>query len=209
VLGRGLAKTSVENLFPLTPGPFFGGGGVGARSWIEWVDAALADRRRLVEPFRNRFWSSGGTPFVSEGTMIVRRTIVLRGLGFSSGCGGNWWACVCGCGVSCFGCWGRGLADPSSTLRIEFECFLMDSFLITGPATFDETLCRPSKLDLPSENDGLDEGGPSSCNMSIGLLFLLGISDVLAIALDQVEDFETLDGDRATKLFNAAESSFS
>ena len=75
----GLTETSVENLFPLTPGPFFGGGGVGARSWIEWVDAALADRRRLVEPFRRRFWISAGRPFVSEGTIIVRRTIVFRG----------------------------------------------------------------------------------------------------------------------------------
>ena len=85
----------------------------------------------------------------------------------------------------------------------------MDNFLITGPATFDETLCRPSKLDLPSENDGRDEGGPSSCNGSIGLLFRLGSSDVLVIDLDQVDDFETFDGDRATKLFSAAGSSFS
>jgi len=85
----------------------------------------------------------------------------------------------------------------------------MDNFLITGPATFDETLCRPSKLDLPSENDGRDEGGPSSCNVSIGLLFRPGINDVLVIDLDQVDDFETFDGDRATKLFSAAVSSFS
>jgi len=55
---------------------------------MEWVDAALADRRRLVDPFRNRFWMSDGRPFVSEGIMIVRRTIVFRGLGFSSGCEG-------------------------------------------------------------------------------------------------------------------------
>lgn len=102
-------------------------------------------------------------------------------------------------------CW----AAPSSFLRIEFECFLIDSFLITGPATFDETLCRPSRLDLPSENDGRDEGGPSSSSVSIGLLFLLGTSDDLVIPLDQVDDFETFDGERATKLFNAAESSFS
>jgi hypothetical protein len=85
----------------------------------------------------------------------------------------------------------------------------MDSFLITGPATFDETLCRPSKLDLPSENDGRDEDGPSSCNASIGLLFRPGISDVLVSDLDQLDDFDTFDGDRATKLVNAAESSFS
>jgi hypothetical protein len=102
-------------------------------------------------------------------------------------------------------CW----ASTSSLLRIEFECFLIDSFLITGPATLDETLCRPSKLDLPSENDGRDDGGPSSCNVPIGLLFRLGISDVLVIALDQVDDFETFDGERATKLPNAVESSFS
>jgi hypothetical protein len=90
---------------------------------------------------------------------------------------------------------------------VEFECFLIDNFLITGPATFEETLCRPSRLDLPSENDGRDEGGPSSGNVSIGLFLRLGSSDVLEIALDQVEDFETFDGDLATKLFNAAESS--
>jgi len=102
-------------------------------------------------------------------------------------------------------CW----VSVSSLLRMEFECFLIDNLLITGPATFDETLCRPSKLDLPSENDGRDDGGPSSCNVSIGLLFRLGTNDVLVIALDQVDDFETFDGDRATKLFSAAESSFS
>ena len=85
----------------------------------------------------------------------------------------------------------------------------MDNFLITGPATFEETLCRPSRLDLPSENDGRDEGGPSSGSVSIGLLFRLGTSDALVIALDQVDDFETFDGDRATRLFKAVESSFS
>ena len=90
---------------------------------------------------------------------------------------------------------------------MEFECFLIDNFLITGPATFEETLCRPSRLGLPSENDGREEGDPSSCNASIGLLFRLGTSDALVNALDQVDDFETFDGDRATKLFNAAESS--
>ena len=102
-------------------------------------------------------------------------------------------------------CW----AGVSSFLRMEFECFLMDSFLITGPATFEETLCKPSKLDLPSENDGRDEDGPSSCNVSIGLLLRLGTNDVLVIDLDQVDVFETFDGERATKLVNAAESSFS
>jgi len=101
------------------------------------------------------------------------------------------------------------LVGVSSFLRIGLGCFLMDSFLITGPATFDETLCRPSKLDLPSENDGREEGGPSSCNVSIGLLFRLGTSDALVIDLVQVDDFDTFDGERATKLFNAAESSFS
>lgn len=99
-------------------------------------------------------------------------------------------------------CWER----VSSFLRM--EAFLMDNFLITGPATFEETLCRPSKLDLPSERDGRDEGGPSSDNVPIGLLFLPGTRDTLPIALDQVDDFETFDGDRATKLFNAVESSF-
>jgi len=102
-------------------------------------------------------------------------------------------------------CW----AGVPSFLRVEFECFLIDSFLITGPATFDETLCRPSRLGLPSENDGRAEEGPSSSNVSIGLLFRLGTSDALVIALDQVDDLETFDGDRATKLFSAAESSFS
>lgn len=83
----------------------------------------------------------------------------------------------------------------------------MNNSLITGPATFEETLCRPSRLDLPSENDGRDEAGPSSGNVPIGLLFR-GTNDVLVIALDQLDDFETFDGDRATRLFNAVESSF-
>ena len=102
-------------------------------------------------------------------------------------------------------CW----VDVSSFLRVGFTCFFIDNFLITGPATFEETLCRPSRLGLPSENDGRDDGGPSSCSVLTGLLFLPGTSDVLVIALDQVEVFETFDGDRATRLFNAAESSFS
>lgn len=83
----------------------------------------------------------------------------------------------------------------------------MDNFLITGPATFEETLCRPSRLDLPSESDGRDEGGPSSGNGSIGLLFRPGTSEALPIAFDQVDDFETFEGDRATRLFSAVESS--
>ena len=74
--GIGGCAASVENL---RAPPRCGGGGVGTRSWIERPELTDA-RRRDVDCLRMSACRSMVDIRASEGTMIVRRTIVF-GLG--------------------------------------------------------------------------------------------------------------------------------
>lgn len=76
--GTGGDDSSDENLLP--PGDF-GGGGVGARSWIDrldWTEPAPAERRRRdVDCLRMRAFQSTLDALESEGYIMVRRTIAF------------------------------------------------------------------------------------------------------------------------------------